>query len=366
MAWYNWIISILLFIVVPVSVICWRKTAAVAIVKGKYDKKKFIIASISQTLFYWFLGAFHLCAIFNVLVWTFIFGGISLIIIFYNLANVFINRAGAKTLNKLGLLQDFIVGLIITVYLIYIIPEGFEELQTIVTAIVAAVYGGLLTLTGVAWTIKHNKDILKKESIERIKPFLAIDTSLELIDYKHIRQIVFATNFEDIKIGSDNTYYLGRPIFRNVGDNVCVLDYIRINNKKYRLISPYTILKGQQFYLTTNNIIRSIGLKDEKLKEISLGIYDIAYNLYEFKLVFDVVATSTPENYIEFEGVPEKMVVRQQNGLILYKSIKIKYIDCSSESIIDDKQIVEDRTINEMKTEFKESYKVDFDKGDNK
>ena len=159
---------------------------------------------------------------------------------------------------------------------------------------------------------------------------------------------------------------LGRPIFRNVGDNVCVLDYIRINNKKYRLISPYTILKGQQFYLTTNNIIRSIGLKDEKLKEISLGIYDIAYNLYEFKLVFDVVATSTPENYIEFEGVPEKMVVRQQNGLILYKSIKIKYIDCSSESIIDDKQIVEDRTINEMKTEFKESYKVDFDKGDNK
>ena len=217
MAWYNWIISILLFIVVPVSVIFWRKTAAVAIVKGKYDKKKFIIASISQTLFYWFLGAFHLCAIFNVLVWTFIFGGISLIIIFYNLANVFINRAGTKTLNKLGLLQDFIVGLIITVYLIYIIPEGSEELQTIVTAIVAAVYGGLLTLTGVAWTIKHNKDILKKESIERIKPFLAIDTSLELIDYKHIRQIVFATNFEDIKIGSDNTYYLGRPIFRNVG-----------------------------------------------------------------------------------------------------------------------------------------------------
>ena len=367
MEWYNWILCILLFIIVPAAVIFWRKLAVTAHGQSGYNKAKFIGVSIFQTLFYWFLGAFHLCAIFNVLAWTFIFGGVSIVIIFYNLANVFINKVGKnQALNKAGLLQDFIVGLVITVYLIYIIPEEFKMLQTIITAVVAAVYGGLLTLTGVAWTIKHNNYILKREAIERNKPFLAIDTSIELIDYNHTRRIVFNTNYKGLKIGNDNTYYFGRPVFRNVSDNVCILDYVRINNKKYKFIFPYAILGGQQFYLMANNQIKSIGLENEKLDEICLGIYDKAYNLYEFKLVFDVMGVTTPENSINFETIPEDMVVRQLNGQIIYKSIKINYIDCSAGCVFNDRKIVGDRTINEIKTELKKSFKFDFDKRDNK
>lgn len=43
----------------------------------------------------------------------------------------------------------------------------------------SAVVGGALTLLGVAWTIRHDRIISKEEDIEKIKPFLVIDTSME-------------------------------------------------------------------------------------------------------------------------------------------------------------------------------------------
>lgn len=299
MAWYNWIISILLFIVVPVSVIFWRKTAAVAIVKGKYDKKKFIIASISQTLFYWFLGAFHLCAIFNVLVWTLIFGGISLIIIFYNLANVFINRAGAKTLNKLGLLQDFIVGLIITVYLIYIIPEGFEELQTIVTAIVAAVYGGLLTLTGVAWTIRTERNALNQQEEKRIKdikleeqkkykPLFNIYkgelpekyATVECNKFKNIQEIAF--EFAGDRSNAHKAIIEDFSI-ENTDFTEFYIRGIKINSLTYLRNADLFVRRNQTLLLTFDNECLYL---NEPLNSLSLIVDDIIGNAYEVKLAF--------------------------------------------------------------------------------
>jgi hypothetical protein len=71
-----------------------------------------------------------------------------------------------------GLLQDFMWGIAITVYLIFMIPG--ESLQTIVLTITAAVYGRLLTLVGVAWTIKDNAEKLKQERKLSIRPFLQV------------------------------------------------------------------------------------------------------------------------------------------------------------------------------------------------
>ena len=60
-----------------------------------------------------------------------------------------------------------------TVYLIYLIPE--KELQAIILTIVAALYGGLITLVGVAWTIKKSDkdrkaDEILKKADEEAKP----------------------------------------------------------------------------------------------------------------------------------------------------------------------------------------------------
>ena len=69
-------------------------------------------------------------------------------------------------------MQDFLWGIAITVYLIFLIPG--ESLQTIVLTITAAVYGGLLTLVGVAWTIKDNSEKIKQERKLSIKPYLEV------------------------------------------------------------------------------------------------------------------------------------------------------------------------------------------------
>ena len=69
-------------------------------------------------------------------------------------------------------MQNFLWGVAITVYLIFLIPDA--SLQNIVLSITAAVYGGLLTLVGVAWTIKDNSEKIKQERKLSIKPYLDI------------------------------------------------------------------------------------------------------------------------------------------------------------------------------------------------
>lgn len=301
MEWYNWVLCILLFFIVPATVILWRIIAVYAKDKGNYDNKKFIRVSIFQTLFYWFLGAFHLCAIFNVLAWTFIFGGISMVIIFYNLANVFINKVGtSKTLNKLGLLQDFIVGLVITVYLIYIIPEEFKTLQTIITAVVAAVYGGLLTLTGVAWTIRNEREVLNQQEAKRIqelkleerkkyKPLFNIYkgdlpdgyVTVECHNFDNIQEISFGFMGD---CSNAHKVIIGDFSIENTDFTEFYIRGIKINSVTYLRHADLFIRKNQQLSLTFDNECLYL---NEPLNSLSLIVDDIIGNVYEMKLGFE-------------------------------------------------------------------------------
>lgn len=129
--------------------------------------------------FYWLMDLFYM-AIFNYwradeqsqTIWfalQFIFGGLAMVLIFYNLTRAFLSNSKK---HWWGLLQDFLWGVAITVYLIFLIPDG--SLQTIVLTITSAVYGGLLTLVGVAWTIKDNSEKIKQERKLSIKPYLDV------------------------------------------------------------------------------------------------------------------------------------------------------------------------------------------------
>ena len=71
-----------------------------------------------------------------------------------------------------------------SIYLIYIIPNS--DLQNVVIPIVAAVYGGLLTLVGVAWTIKHGQEERKQEEKQKAKPIFTFNMQYEeLTDIKN-------------------------------------------------------------------------------------------------------------------------------------------------------------------------------------
>ncbi len=76
--------------------------------------------------------------------------------VYYSLTIAFLRKSDKNTVLDFSLIFDFLFGIGLTIYLIYLIPNTLTNLQTIVTAIVAAIYGGLLTLVGVAWTIRHS------------------------------------------------------------------------------------------------------------------------------------------------------------------------------------------------------------------
>lgn len=104
---------------------------------------------IKYILFYWLVDAFYIAIFSHSLLCQFITGDLCMVIIFTNLSNLVISR---KAVSKVAMLHDFVAEIAITIYLIYIIPN--PSLQNIVLIIARALFGGLITLVGVAWTIK--------------------------------------------------------------------------------------------------------------------------------------------------------------------------------------------------------------------
>ena len=157
--WYLWLIFVIIAVLIPVGIMSMAVKAAKPF---QNDKQKIKVISrnvIRYCLFYWLCDLFFMSFIIDSLTCKFIFGGLIMLIIFYNLSNVFV--AGKKNslshFAKWGMMQDFVLGVGLSIYLIYIIPNT-TNLQNIIIPIVAGVYGGLLTLVGVAWTINYEKE----------------------------------------------------------------------------------------------------------------------------------------------------------------------------------------------------------------
>ncbi len=160
--WY-WFAFALIALSIPigcVTVKVWAES------KNTYSTEQVKAANVrlgKYIMFYWLLDLFYMACFNQWLVLQFVFGGVAMLIVFYSLTVAFLSEI--KT-NKWLLLTDFLLGIGLTVYLIYIIPNS--SLQEILIPIISAVYGGLLTLVGVAWTIKsNNKD--RKADLERIE-----------------------------------------------------------------------------------------------------------------------------------------------------------------------------------------------------
>ena len=161
--WWQWLIFGLMFLAIPFGLHGMKDFSAKRINRTEEQKK---IANQRFTilcLFYWLCDFFYMTFIIDNLTWKFILGGLIMVVIFYNLSKAFIN---GNHIFNFGLIQDFIVGIALTVYLIYIIPN--QDLQNIIISIVSAVYGGLLTLVGVAWTIRKSDSDRKQEEKNKV------------------------------------------------------------------------------------------------------------------------------------------------------------------------------------------------------
>ncbi len=146
------------------------------------QKKQARANMMKYWLFYWLCDFFYMAWFIESLVCKYVFGLIILCVIFINLSIAFSSPENKTGFERAGMIQDFLVGVGLTVYLIYLIPDA--SLQTIVIALVSAIYGGLITLAGVAWTIRKSDLDRKNDETKKAKPLFSFNPQLKecLID----------------------------------------------------------------------------------------------------------------------------------------------------------------------------------------
>lgn len=157
--------------------------------KINITNKKFIAKVVLLWILY---DLFYMSCFIDNLICKFVFGTLAVLLIFTNLAGAFTSTVGKNAYHKFGLLIDFIVGLGLTIYLIYIIPDSV--LQNVFVVIVSAVYGGLITLVGVAWTFKKADKDRKDEELKRAEPLFTFNHLLENINTSKIKKLCVAND----------------------------------------------------------------------------------------------------------------------------------------------------------------------------
>ena len=168
-----WISFTLIAILIPIGLLSFKIWGEKHFDRTDEQKNNAIISFFKYWMFYWLCDLFYMACFLDNIVCKFVFGCLIMVIVLMNVCFSFVSSNCKTAFQKIGLLQDFLVGIGLTVYLIYLIPE--KELQTIILTIVAAVYGGLITLVGVAWTIKKSDKDRKEAEIKHEKPYFSFN-----------------------------------------------------------------------------------------------------------------------------------------------------------------------------------------------
>lgn len=223
------------------------------------QKRTCLFNFLKYVVFYWLIDFFYMACFNDWLDWKFVFGCLLIIFIFYNLTDAFLNQNKKNWLTRLFLLQDFLVGVGMTIYLLYIIP--CKPLQEVLVPIISAIYGGLITLVGVAWTIKFTKNESLFSKIEENKPLIFCDPLDSGKDFIPIHFCEFSKgNREMISIvNSDKVQFL--------------IKSIKVNETTFEVQGINFLNKGQKahlyFKMDEGTEIRRILLNIESIDNFS-------------------------------------------------------------------------------------------------
>ena len=185
-----WIVFIALLLFIPLSfcyfdVICIKKYNL-----DEKQQKNLHLAIVKYILLIWLYDLLYMAIFNHWLILIYIFGLLSIVIIFTNLIGAFLSE---NNVPRKMLSFELLLGVGLSVYLIYILPN--EQLKTIVTSAVAALYGGLLTLAGVAWTIRHSDKERKRGERQKTRPIFTFNMVTEELKDVQTKKV----SFDDVK-----------------------------------------------------------------------------------------------------------------------------------------------------------------------
>lgn len=207
------------------------------------QKKNASINLLKYWMFYWLCDLFYMACFLDNIVCKFVFGCLIMVIVLMNVCFSFVSSNCKTTFQKIGLLQDFLVGIGLTIYLIYLIPE--KELQTIILTIVAALYGGLITLVGVAWTIKKSDKDRKEDEIKHEKPYFSFNPQFHEIPLNGSEKACFPPMEGEHKYKSEVFVQL-----ENSDKAPFILKKLYHDGKWFELEGNFTVLPSGKCFLS--------------------------------------------------------------------------------------------------------------------
>ncbi len=281
--WY-WFAFAVIALGIPIGCVTFKAWAES---KNTYTDEQVKTANIrlaKYILFYWLLDLFYMACFNQWIVWQFIFGGLAMLIVFYSLTVAFLSED--KT-NKWLLLSDLILGIALTVYLIYIIPNS--DLQGVVIPIVSAVYGGLLTLVGVAWTIRQSNSERQIEERNKAKPIVFIcNPEMTSIDKEELMRGILHSKrtIGTLKNASKNegAFILPQIIISNSDYSHVAIRGFRVNNDYHIYDYGQILTKNKTFYLQSDFRFEY----KNKIEYVAILLQDMLDNIYELELNFSI------------------------------------------------------------------------------
>ena len=307
-----WVLFPVILFVVPLWKILMIKIYRIDLTPEQNKKNN--VGVVIHILFYWLCNVFYMSWFANYLICHFICGALIILIIFMSLSNSILYPKYKNVFEKWGILLDFCIGIILTIRLIYVIPDS--NLQAVVIPIIAAIYGGMLTLVGVLLTIKKSDADKKKEELKKAKPLIFIadyrrEQSSNVLNAKFDEFI-----YNDKVFDGNKKYAVGNFLIRNVDYSYSSLQGICFNNDIiwFRIAQAYD--KNRAYYLTLNEKMEIPYSKE--IKKVYLLLVDLHNNYftYEVNCEFDKSKTYVDALIRIVSGIELKRVTIDKDNLI--------------------------------------------------
>ena len=199
-----------------------------------------------------------------------------------------IKKDKLRVTDWVGIGISFFGTVLALIYLIILIEDDSQ--RNVVTAISASALGGLLTLSGVALTIKYNRVFREEDEIKKAKPYVfpISDLTWNSISKEKRNDVDVQINktYSQIKEAAEGEkcYFFSTIKLANSDLSMCSIYGILVNNKLIQFEHENILLKS-----SNNQIILNYRFKlKEKIKEIDLILNDMLRNTYAASVRFEI------------------------------------------------------------------------------
>lgn len=162
----------------------------------------------------------------------------------------------------------------------------YEMTRDMIIPVVSAIIGGGLTLLGVIFTIQHENKKTLNAYRESIRPFFVIE---EIKRTKVNFEEVYISYYDDdsTKDCGDNSiiFHWDDCLLTNVSENVCYINYIKMDGVEYKACETIPIKPGDS--LALKGFPMSCYIREQDITSIMIGALDRQQNQYEYSVRFE-------------------------------------------------------------------------------